>query len=162
MRKGLSICSALFIGEAKAPGQLHGLQWRANGLQRCADRLRPPWRYCAFSGADTPLSGADTPLSGADTPLSGADTPLSGADTPLSGADTPLSGADTPLSGVLATLLTSGLVTIAFLLAARLLIRDFFWMDIACSFLFFDCLRMPCYIAQRLPNLLLPKVIGIS
>jgi hypothetical protein len=35
-----------------------------------------------------------------------------------------------------ATLLTSGFVTIAFLLALRLLIRDFFSMDIACSFYF--------------------------
>jgi hypothetical protein len=32
-----------------------------------------------------------------------------------------------------ATLLASGLVTIAFLLAMRLLIRDFFSIDIACS-----------------------------
>jgi hypothetical protein len=36
-----------------------------------------------------------------------------------------------------ATLLPSGLVTMAFLLAMRLLIRDFFSIDIACSWWFF-------------------------
>jgi hypothetical protein len=35
-----------------------------------------------------------------------------------------------------ATLLPSGLVTMAFLLAMRLLIRDFFSIDIACSWFF--------------------------
>jgi hypothetical protein len=35
-----------------------------------------------------------------------------------------------------ATLLPSGLVTMAFLLAMRLLIRDFFSIDIACSWCF--------------------------
>jgi hypothetical protein len=39
---------------------------------------------------------------------------------------------------VLATLVTSGLVTIAFLLAMRLLIRDFFSMDIAFSLFYFE------------------------
>jgi hypothetical protein len=38
-----------------------------------------------------------------------------------------------------ATLLPSGLVTMAFLLAIRLLIRDFFSIDIACSCFVFDC-----------------------
>src|SRR5438309_12077300 len=47
------------------------------------------------------------------------------------------------------TVLTSGLVTIAFLLALRLLIRDFFSIDMACSLLrIADAL----YVAKRMPN----------
>src|SRR5258708_39947533 len=61
----------------------------------------------------------------------------------------------TPVTRLGATLLTPGLVTMAFLLAVRLLIRDFFSMDIACSsffgfLIFFYC--TPLCIAQGLPN----------
>jgi hypothetical protein len=50
-----------------------------------------------------------------------------------------------------ATLLASGLVTRAFLAALRLLIRDFFSIDI-CLSLFFLLLTDALYIAQQLPN----------
>jgi hypothetical protein len=51
-----------------------------------------------------------------------------------------------------ATLLASGLVTRAFLAALRLLIRDFFSIDICLSLLFFKLLTDAMYIAQQLPN----------
>jgi len=47
--------------------------------------------------------------------------------------------------------LTPGLVTMAFCVAMRLLISDFFSMDI-CLLLFLDCQLMSGCIAQGLPN----------
>jgi len=54
------------------------------------------------------------------------------------------------MSLVGATLLTSGLVTMAFLLALRLLIKDFFSMDIVCSSFSFLTDVIP--IAQGVPK----------
>jgi hypothetical protein len=51
---------------------------------------------------------------------------------------------------VASALVTSGLVTMAFLLALRLLIRDFFEIDIACSLV---CFRLThCPIAPDMPK----------
>ena len=66
--------------------------------------------------------------------LCGPATTLWGPATTLCGPATTLCGPATSFVG--AALVTSGLVTMAFLLALRLLIRDFFEIDIACSLFF--------------------------